>query len=44
MRRQAPEQESLRLAAPWLFMLAAGLVVALLAANERLLARLEVRR
>ena len=40
----APEQESLRLAAPWLFMLAAGLVVVLLAANERLLARLEVRR
>ena len=42
--RQAPEQESLQLAAPWLFMLAAGLVVMLLAANERLLARLEVRR
>ncbi len=40
----APEQESLRLAAPWLFMLAAGLVVVLLAVNERLLARLEVRR
>jgi hypothetical protein len=42
--RQAPEQESLRLAAPWLFVLAAGLVVVLLAANERLLARLELRR
>jgi hypothetical protein len=42
--RQAPEHESLRLAAPWLFMLAAGLVVVLLATNERLLARLEVRR
>jgi hypothetical protein len=42
--RVAPESESLRLAAPWLFMLAAGLVVVLLAANERLLARLEVRR
>ena len=40
----APEQESQRLAAPWLFMLAAGVVVVLLAANERLLARLEVRR
>ena len=42
--RQAPEQASLQLAAPWLFMLTAGLVVMLLAANERLLARLEVRR
>ncbi len=42
--RQAPEHESLRLAAPWLFMLAASLVVVLLATNERLLARLEVRR
>jgi len=42
--KAAPEQDSLGLAAPWLFMLAAGLVVALLAANERLLARLEVRR
>jgi hypothetical protein len=40
----APEQESLRLAAPWWFMLAAGLVVVLLATNERLLGRLEVRR
>lgn len=42
--RQAPEQDSLRLAAPWLFMLVAGLVVALVAVNERLLPRLEVRR
>jgi hypothetical protein len=42
--RQAPEQESLRLAAPWLFLLAAGLLVGLLAANERVLARLEVQR
>lgn len=42
--REAPEKESLRLAAPWWFMLAAGLVVVLLTVNERLLARLEVRR
>jgi hypothetical protein len=42
--KEAPEKESLRLAAPWLFMLAAGLVVVLLATNERLLGRLEVRR
>lgn len=42
--RVAPEADSLRLAAPWLFMLAAALAVVLLAANERLLARLEVRR
>ena len=42
--RVAPGSDSLRLAAPWLFMLAAGLVVVLLAANERLLSRLEVRR
>ena len=42
--KAAPEKESLGLAAPWIFMLAAGLVVVLLAANERLLARLEVRR
>jgi len=40
----APEKESLRLAAPWWFLLAAGLVVVLLAVNERLLARLEVRQ
>src|SRR5687767_15017399 len=31
----APEAESLRFAAPWIFVLAAGLVVVLLAANER---------
>lgn len=42
--REAPEKESLRLAAPWWFLLAAGLVVVLLAVNERLLARLEVKR
>jgi hypothetical protein len=42
--RESPEKESLRLAAPWWFMLAAGLVVVLVAANERLLARLDVRR
>lgn len=42
--REAPEKESLALAAPWWFMLAAGLVVVLVATNERLLARLEVRR
>jgi hypothetical protein len=42
--RQAPNQGALRLAAPWLFLLAAGLLVTLLAMNERLLARLEVRR
>jgi hypothetical protein len=41
---EAPDKESLRLAAPWWFMLAAGLVVCLLALNERLLGRLEVRR
>jgi hypothetical protein len=42
--REAPNKESLGLAAPWWFLLAAGLVVCLLAVNERLLARLEVRR
>ena len=42
--RQAPDQEALRLAAPWLFLLAAGLLVCLLAVNERVLARLEVQR
>jgi hypothetical protein len=42
--REAPEKESLRLAAPWWFMLAAGLVVVLVAVNERLLTRLESRR
>lgn len=42
--REAPNREALGLAAPWWFLLAAGLVVCLLAVNERLLARLEVRR
>jgi hypothetical protein len=41
---EAPNKESLRIAAPWWFIAAAGLVVCLLALNERLLARLEVRR
>src|SRR5262245_46182648 len=42
--REAPEKGSLRLAAPWWFVLAAGLLVCLLAANERFLLRLEARR
>jgi hypothetical protein len=42
--REAPEKQSLRLAAPWWFMLAAGLLVCLLAANERFLVRLEAGR
>jgi hypothetical protein len=43
---KTPEERGLGLAAaaPWLFLLAAALVVVLLAANERLLSRLEVRR
>jgi hypothetical protein len=40
---RAPEERSLRAAVPWLFVLAGALVVLLLAVNERLLARLEVR-
>jgi hypothetical protein len=40
---QAPEERSLAVALPWLFVLAAAALVALLAVNERLLARLEVR-
>ena len=41
---RAPEARSLETAAPWLFLLVAGLVVVLVATNERLLARLEVGR
>ncbi|MBA3401749.1 MAG: VWA domain-containing protein [Actinobacteria bacterium] len=49
---RAPEQEELRTpdeggfgsVAPWLFLLAGGLLVLLLAANERVLPRLEARR
>jgi hypothetical protein len=40
----APDRGSLRIAAPWWFLLAAGIVVTLLAVNEGLLTRLEVRR
>jgi hypothetical protein len=39
-----PEARRLVSAAPWLFLLAAGLVVALLTANEGALSRLQVRR
>lgn len=41
---RAPESRSLEAAAPWVFVAVAGLLVALLAANEGLLSRLEVRR
>jgi hypothetical protein len=41
---RAPEAHSLRESLPWSFVAVAVLLVALLAANERLLARLEVRR
>jgi hypothetical protein len=41
---RAPEARSLAAAAPWTFVAVAGLLVALLAANEGLLTRLEVRR
>ncbi len=41
---QAPEARQLTSAAPWLFLLVAALVVALLTANERILPRLEGRR
>jgi hypothetical protein len=41
---RAPEATSLGAAAPWLFVAAAALLVGLLAANEGLLARLEVGR
>ena len=40
----APEERSLAYALPWLFVLLAGALVLLLAANEGLLSRLEVRR
>jgi hypothetical protein len=41
---EAPESRSLEAAAPWAFVTVAGLLVVLLATNEGLLARLEVRR
>jgi len=41
---RAPEAESLGALAPWAFVGVAALLVAVLAANEALLARLEVRR
>jgi hypothetical protein len=41
---QAPEARQLTSAAPWLFLLVAALLVALLTANERILPRLELRR
>ncbi len=41
---RAPEARSLGAAAPWAFVAVAGLLVALLALNEGLLSRLEVRR
>lgn len=40
---RAPEERSLRGAAPWIFVLVGALLVVLLAANERALSRLEVR-
>jgi hypothetical protein len=40
----APESRSLAAVAPWTFLLVSGLLVVLLATNEGLLARLEVRR
>lgn len=41
---RAPEERRITSAAPWLFLLAAALLVVLLSANERVLSRLEVRR
>jgi hypothetical protein len=41
---RAPEQRSLRGAAPWLFIVIGALLVLLLAGNERALSRLEVSR
>ena len=41
---RAPEARSLAAAAPWVFVAIAALLVGLLALNERLLPRLEVRR
>ena len=43
-RLTAPDERTLRAAAPWVFVAAALLLVALLTANERFLSRLEVRR
>jgi hypothetical protein len=40
---RAPEERTLRAAAPWAFVLAAAVLVLLLAGNERALSRLEVR-
>jgi acyl-CoA synthetase (AMP-forming)/AMP-acid ligase II len=41
---QAPEARRFTSAVPWLFLVVAALLVALLTANERILPRLEVRR
>ena len=41
---RTPEERGLASVAPWLFLLAGALLVLLLAANESVLARLEVRR
>lgn len=41
--KQAPNEGSLRLAAPWWFLLAAGLVVVLITINEHRLHRLEAK-
>lgn len=41
---RAPEERTLRGAAPWLFVLVGAVLVLLLAGNERALSRLEVRR
>ncbi|MGH3132478.1 MAG: vWA domain-containing protein [Gaiellaceae bacterium] len=41
---RAPEEQRIASVAPWLFVLAGGLLILLLAANERVLSRLEVRR
>jgi hypothetical protein len=41
---RAPEARSLASAVPWAFVGVSGLLVLLLALNERLLPRLEVRR
>lgn len=41
---RAPESRTLAAAAPWAFVLVSGALVLLLALNERLLSRLEVRR
>jgi hypothetical protein len=41
---RAPEERTLRAAAPWTFVLIAAVLVLLLAGNERALSRLDVRR